>query len=80
MGMERLVSRFELSNEKISKVSPHIYIVVDGEKSQQKAYKISEELRDLNHIRIQLNMGGGSFKSQLKRADKSNADYDNYRQ
>ena len=76
MGMERLVSLFELSNEKISKVSPHIYIVVDGEKSQQKAYKISEELRDLNpSIRIQLNMGGGSFKSQLKRADKSNADY-----
>ena len=76
MGMERLVSLFELSNEKISKVSPHIYIVVDGEKSQQKAYKISEELRDLNpSIRIQLNMSGGSFKSQLKRADKSNADY-----
>ena len=76
MGMERLISLFELSNKKISKVSPHIYIVVDGEKSQQKAYKISEELRDLNpSIRIQLNMGGGSFKSQLKRADKSNADY-----
>ena len=76
MGMERLVSLFELSNEKILKVSPHIYIVVDGEKSQQKAYKISEELRDLNpSIRIQLNMSGGSFKSQLKRADKSNADY-----
>ena len=43
---------------------------------KKKAFQISEELRELNpKIRIQLNMGGGSFKSQLKRADKSNSNY-----
>jgi histidyl-tRNA synthetase len=26
-------------------------------------------------IKVELNLGGGSFKSQLKRADKSNAEY-----
>ena len=76
MGMERLVSLYEYSNEKINKISPHIYIAIDGDEAQKKAFQISEELRELNpKIRIQLNMGGGSFKSQLKRADKSNSNY-----
>lgn len=76
MGMERLVSLFEYSNDKINKISPHIYIAIDGDEAQKKAFQISEELRELNpKIRIQLNMGGGSFKSQLKRADKSNSNY-----
>ena len=76
MGMERLVSLYEYSNNKIDKISPHIYIAIDGDKAQKKAFQISEELRELNpKIRIQLNMGGGSFKSQLKRADKSNSNY-----
>ena len=76
MGMERLVSLYEYTNEKINKISPHIYIAIDGDEAQKKAFQISEELRELNpKIRIQLNMGGGSFKSQLKRADKSNSNY-----
>ena len=37
---------------------------------------VGEELRDrIDGIRIELNLGGGSFKSQLKRADKSNAGF-----
>ena len=41
-----------------------------------EAFAIAEELRDkIIGIKVELNLGGGSFKSQLKRADKSNAEY-----
>jgi histidyl-tRNA synthetase len=37
---------------------------------------LAEELRDnIAGIRVELNLGGGSFKSQMKRADKSGAEY-----
>ena len=37
---------------------------------------LAEELHDqLGGARIEMNLGGGSFKSQLKRADKSGADF-----
>ena len=37
---------------------------------------LAEELRDiLPGARIEVNLGGGSFKSQMKRADKSLAEY-----
>jgi len=76
MGMERLVSLYENSNEKKLKNSPQIYIATDGDDALKKGFEISEELRDVYpNIRIQLNMGGGSFKSQLKRADKCQAIY-----
>ena len=39
-------------------------------------YLVPEELRDqISGICVELNLGGGSFKSQLKRADKSSAMY-----
>ena len=37
---------------------------------------MAEELRErIPGIRVELNLGGGSFKSQMKRADKSQAEY-----
>jgi histidyl-tRNA synthetase len=37
---------------------------------------VAEELRDrIIGIRVELNLGAGSFKTQLRRADKSNAEY-----
>ena len=61
-------------DENYYKIGDHMG--VPNLEDQKKAFQISEELRELNpKIRIQLNMGGGSFKSQLKRADKSNSNY-----
>ena len=38
--------------------------------------RLAEQLRDaVAGIRVELNLGGGSFKSQMKRADNSNAEY-----
>jgi histidyl-tRNA synthetase len=76
MGIERLVSLYEISNERIAIAAPHIYIVTDGDIALQKGFDLAEELREnFPTLRFKLNMGGGSFKSQLKRADKSQAIY-----
>jgi len=76
MGIERLVSLYEISNERVAKTVPHIYIVTDGDMAIHKGFDLAEELREnFPTLRFKLNMGGGSFKSQLKRADKSQAFY-----
>ena len=76
MGIERLVSLYEISNERIAIAAPHIYVVTDGDIALQKGFDLAEELREnFPTLRFKLNMGGGSFKSQLKRADKSQAIY-----
>lgn len=51
------------------------YFVVAGDSSlYAEALKLAEQLRkDIPGIRLQLNCGGGSFKSQMKKADKSGA-------
>ena len=47
-----------------------------GEGTQERAFALAEELRDgVEGIRVEMNLGGGSFKSQMKRADKSAANY-----
>jgi histidyl-tRNA synthetase len=47
-----------------------------GEEALRRAFVLAEELRSqVDGLRIDMNLGGGSFKSQLKRADKSNAQY-----
>jgi histidyl-tRNA synthetase len=45
-----------------------------GEGAQSQAYVLAERLRsDLPKLRLLVNAGAGSFKAQLKRADKSGA-------
>jgi histidyl-tRNA synthetase len=39
-----------------------------------RSFELAESLRDaLPVVQVELNLGGGSFKTQLKRADKSGA-------
>jgi histidyl-tRNA synthetase len=50
--------------------------VAVGDGTLEAAFEVAERLRDeVTGIRVELNLGGGSFKSQLKRADKSKARY-----
>ena len=52
------------------------YAFAVGDTALEHAFALAEALRDaVAGIRIELNLGGGSFKSQLKRADKSDAEY-----
>ena len=55
---------------------PQLYMVVAGAGAEPQAFKLAESLRDAwPQLRLQYNLGGGNFKSQFKRADKSGAAY-----
>ena len=76
MGIERFVALFEACDGEAPADDADVYIVAVGESTLQEAFRIAEALRDdVAGIKVELNLGGGSFKSQLKRADKSNAEY-----
>ena len=76
MGIERFVALFEACDGESPADDADVYIVAVGESTLQEAFRIAEGLRDdVAGIKVELNLGGGSFKSQLKRADKSNAEY-----
>ena len=76
MGMERLVDLYEACGGKSPSISADAYIVAVGDGALEQAFAVAEALRDGIHgIRIEVNLGGGSFKSQMKRADKSEAEY-----
>ncbi len=76
MGVERLVGLFEECGGKAPDAGPDVYIVAVGDGALGRGFEIAENLRGaIAGIRIELNLGGGSFKSQLKRADKSGAEF-----
>ena len=74
MGIERFVALYEACGGEAPADDADVYIVAVGENTLEQAFAIAEQLRDeVTGIKVELNLGGGSFKSQLKRADKSNA-------
>jgi len=76
MGVERLVGLFEKCGGNAPDNSPEVYVVAVGDAALAKGFEIAEKLRQaIDGIRVELNLGGGSFKSQLKRADKSGAEF-----
>jgi histidyl-tRNA synthetase len=55
---------------------PRVYLVLAGERTEIQGFKLAEQLRDAwPDLSLQINLGGGSFKTQFKRADKSGADF-----
>jgi len=73
MGQERLVELMRNQAEPELK-TPHVYLVMSGEGTTAGGLKLAETLREnVAGIRVQSNLGGGSFKSQFKRADRSGA-------
>lgn len=54
--------------------NPDAYLVNVGEQAESQAPQLAETLRDAG-LNIVLHAGGGSFKSQMKKADRSGALY-----
>lgn len=76
MGMERLVALYEAGGGGASRRQPDVFIVAVGEAALRAGLQLGEALRERTpDILVELNLGGGSFKSQLKRADRSGALY-----
>lgn len=73
MGIERLLSLLEDAGKQVDN-SADIYVILQGERAMLEGLSIIESLRNqLPGKVIQTNCGGGSFKSQMKKADKSGA-------
>ncbi len=76
MGIERLVGLYEACGGEPRIGTPDVYIVAVGEVATGCGFELAESLRDaLPAVQVELNLGGGSFKAQLKRADKSGAEF-----
>lgn len=76
MGLERLV----LLLEELSAIpkdifrAADVYLLVDGDTLAQ-AFHLAEMIRtEIPYLRLKMHCGGGSLKSQMKKADKSGAD------
>ncbi|TQE99045.1 MAG: histidine--tRNA ligase [Spiribacter salinus] len=73
-GIERLVALVEAAASAPMAAAPHAYMVVEDPEDIQQAIALAERLRNgLPALRLQVHMGGGSLKSQLRRADRSGA-------
>ena len=71
IGMERLL---QLAGEKAPapQEGTQVYIVALGDAAQRQVFELASELR-AQGIRTERSFGGGSMKSQMKRADRSGA-------
>ena len=69
MGNERLISLLSAGR---ARSIPDAYVVHQGEGTGEYAFALAEELRMQGH-RVVLHAGGGSFKSQMRKADSSGA-------
>ena len=75
LGIERLVLLIT-SLEKVKNVRPQVdvYVAMLGNSVDIQGNLLAEQWRDqVPEIRIQCHCGGGDFKKQMKRADKSGA-------
>ena len=75
MGIERLVLLITtLSEEAQDDSFADVYVTAMGDDTQSYAIEVAEHLRNiLPDARIMMHCGGGNFKKQLKRADKTGA-------
>jgi len=75
MGQERVVALMAQTRE-APQLVPDVYLVTVGVQAELAGLRLAEQLRDASpQLRVQINLGGGSFKNQFKRADKSGAAY-----
>ncbi|MBT8441910.1 MAG: histidine--tRNA ligase, partial [Gammaproteobacteria bacterium] len=74
LGIERLLELYRVCGGADASPAPDIYVVAVGDSVTEPAFALVEQLRDSNPgVRIEINCGAGSFKSQMKRADRSGA-------
>jgi histidyl-tRNA synthetase len=76
MGLERLILLLETLGQVPESIARQVdvYLCAFGEAAELAGLALAERLRDaLPSLRLQVNAGAGSFKSQFKKADKSGA-------
>jgi histidyl-tRNA synthetase len=74
MGMERAVELLVQTGQVPAPAPADVYVVVSGSRATAAGTGLVERLRDeLPGRRFDLNLGGGNFKAQFRRADRSGA-------
>lgn len=72
MGIERLLALLQENGMESPPAPLDVYVVHQGEQADGIAHVVAEQLRDAG-LKVLLHCGGGNFKSQMKKADGSNA-------
>jgi histidyl-tRNA synthetase len=76
MGIERLLALLETSGNVPVVRSVDVYMIRVGETAEREGLRFAEAIRNqVSGLKLEVNCGGGSFKSQFKKADKSGAEY-----
>ena len=74
MGVERVVALLVAAGRTPASAHPDVYVVVSGPRAEVQALELVERLRgERPKVRFELNVGGGNFKAQFRRADRSGA-------
>jgi histidyl-tRNA synthetase len=74
LGVERVVELMRQANSVVAPRAPELYIIASGERAEREALRLAEVLRDALPGRgVLVNLGGGNFKTQFRRADRSGA-------
>ncbi len=73
-GIERLVELLKETSMDAISASVDAYLIMAGDQAESSGRVVAENLRDrFPQLRLISNCGAGSFKAQMKRADKSGA-------
>ncbi len=76
MGIERLLALMEVSGNIPQTRTVDVFMIRVGETAEREGLSFAETIRnEVQGLKLQVNCGGGSFKSQFKKADKIGADY-----
>ena len=76
MGLERIALLIQDKNTQLVNKRCQLYFVTLGDKAQIESMKLSKKiLQVLPNITLSNDVSMGSLKSQMKKADKSNADF-----
>jgi histidyl-tRNA synthetase len=74
IGLERLVELCRVSSGLEVSAAADVYVVAVGDGAAPQALLLAEQIRtEVPGLTVEVNCGGGSYKSQFKRADKSGA-------
>jgi histidyl-tRNA synthetase len=71
MGVERLIELMK-TDSTVEAAAPDVYLVRQGARAEAYGEELAERLRD-GGVSVTLHCGGGSFKSQMRKADASGA-------
>ena len=76
MGLERIVALLEQQKTVPVGLRPDVYLLAVGPEARREAHRLAESLRDdLEALALTVDAAAGSFKSKMRRADRSGARY-----